>query len=74
MAEIAVFNMAGNLKWGRRIWSVIYSFPTGLILNKFRIHGMFGGENLASCLAGWNTPTIVPWLRRDIQHRMTIGK
>jgi len=28
MAEMAVFNLPGNLKWGRRTWSVIYSFPT----------------------------------------------
>jgi len=28
MAEVAVFYMAGDLKWGRHIWSVIYSFPT----------------------------------------------
>ena len=28
MAEMAVFYVAGNLKWGRRKWSVIYSFPT----------------------------------------------
>jgi len=27
MAEMAIFNVAGKLKWGRRIWSVIYSFP-----------------------------------------------
>ena len=27
MAEMAVFYVAGNLKWGRRKWSVIYSFP-----------------------------------------------
>jgi len=26
--EMAVFNVAGNLKWGRRIWCVVYSFPT----------------------------------------------
>ena len=28
MSEMPVFNVADNLKWGRRIWSVIYSFPT----------------------------------------------
>jgi len=28
MAEMAVFNVADNLKCGRRKWSVIYSFPT----------------------------------------------
>jgi len=28
MAEMAVFNVAGNLKWERRKWSVMYSFPT----------------------------------------------
>jgi len=49
------FKVAGGLKWERCIWSVIYSFPTGLIINKFRIYGIFGGENLASCLAGWKT-------------------
>ena len=27
IAEMGVFYVAGNLKWGRRIWSVIYSFP-----------------------------------------------
>ena len=28
MAEMAVFYVAGNLKRGRRIWFVMYSFPT----------------------------------------------
>ena len=28
MGEMAVFNLADNLKWGRRLWSVIYSFST----------------------------------------------
>ena len=27
MAKIAVFNVAGNLKSGRHIWSVIYKLP-----------------------------------------------
>ena len=27
MAEMAVFNVPGNLKWGRRKWYVMYSFP-----------------------------------------------
>jgi len=26
MAELEVYNVADNLKWGIRIWSVIYSF------------------------------------------------
>ena len=28
MAKMAVFNVAGNLEWGRFLRSVIYSFPT----------------------------------------------
>jgi len=28
IAEMAVVNVAVNLKWGRHIWSVMYSFPT----------------------------------------------
>ena len=37
------------------------SFTTGLILNKYTIYGIVGGENLASCLVGWKTPpTTVP--------------
>ena len=28
MAEMVVFKVAGNLKRRRRIWSVMYSFPT----------------------------------------------
>jgi len=30
-----------------------------LILNKFRIDGIFGGENLTSCVIGWKIPNIV---------------
>ena len=29
MVEMADFNVASNLKWGRRTWSVIYSFSDG---------------------------------------------
>ena len=28
LAEMTVFYVAGNLKWERRKWSVIHSFPT----------------------------------------------
>ena len=68
----AVFNLIGNLKLGRSIWSVMYSFPS----LEFRIYGIFSVENLASWLTGWKTPRIIvpqPTRTYELPHRMTIA-
>jgi len=52
MAEMPVFNVAGKLNEGNAYGLLFIASPRRLILNKFRIYGIFGGENLASCLAG----------------------
>ena len=54
------------------------TIPYRLILNKFRIYGMFSGENIASCLAGWKTPhTIYSATAEtrtcDLPHRISIA-